>query len=94
MYSPPAPHYLIENSEEETRTNLHDALARLSQNSAKGEVVGVVVNIVEVGVVEDILRFQPYFKIPRPVRANGKVLQQRCIGEETSRVADIGENER
>src|SRR6201987_5924391 len=42
--------------EEYPRADLHDALAGFAQDTAKGRVVGVVVNVVEVRMVENVLR--------------------------------------
>jgi hypothetical protein len=60
----PAPHYLIATkSEEEARTNLHDALPGFAENSAEGGVAHIVVHLVVISVVKDVLRLQANLEV-------------------------------
>ena len=43
--------------EEDTRANLHDALACLTLHPTKRGVIHIVVNLIEIGVVKDVLCF-------------------------------------
>ena len=43
--------------EEDTRANLHDALARLTLHPTERGVIHIVVNLIEIGVVKDVLCF-------------------------------------
>ena len=56
-------------SEEEARTDLHDALTRLCPALPPKVALFILLSmLVEISVVEDVLRLQANLKVPRPLQ--------------------------
>jgi hypothetical protein len=79
--------------EEQSQTELHDAVSGLALHSAKCGVVGIIVNLPVVRVVKDVQRFHAKLQIKVFALTEIELLQQSGICIEAARVADIGEYE-
>ena len=86
--------------EEEPSADLHDALrvlpglAALAQHGAERGIGWIVVDLVEVGVIEDVLRLQSKLEISRSLRGKRELLQQRRIRVESPWISHVRKHER
>lgn len=76
--------------EEEAEPNLHGSRGiveiqpSLLENASKSCGAGVGVDWSEIGVIENVLRFQPDFNISRIVATEMDLLEQGSIGKEAT----------
>src|SRR6478752_1507304 len=80
--------------EEDTRANLHDALASFTLHSAESLIIYVVINQAKIGMVEDVLRLETKLKVARSFGGKREFFQQRQVGEDTARIPYIAEYKR
>jgi hypothetical protein len=80
--------------EEESYSYLHDALTGFAQDSAEGGIVHIVVDLVEIRVIENVLRLEAKLEVTGALRGQRKLFQQRGVGKEAAGIPHVGEDKR